>query len=144
MKKSFDSQRRVILKSAGAAAILAIAPAVSIAATATHSKGDASGSAIQVAQLFHVQIRSNLYDDPVRMDVQPGVLSKVVALPGRGDLRVKVTPAGADKAFGPYYHLELTNAEGKVLDSMNVGSNTTATFSALGIQVYLVSFGASA
>lgn len=141
-KKSDDNARRTFLKGAGSLSLVLAAGIPLLSANATSASADGIKNThipVANAQVFHVAVRGNLYDSPTDVDVYPGELSEPLLLHDRGTVRIKIALAGTNPKFGPFYLLTITDKSGKPLSSMNVGSNTTATFPNLGIQVYLLS-----
>lgn len=140
--KKADKSRRSFLKGAGSLS-LALAAGLPLlgASSVTANAVGAESSHIPIAnsQLFHMKVRGSLYDPPADVDVYPGVLSQPLRLQSKGTVRVKIELAGTDPKFGPFYLVTITDYAGKPLGSMKIGSNTTATFQNLGLQVYLLS-----
>lgn len=136
-------ERRRFLKvtsALGAAALIGLPLGFSTAKASDTNAPVLSNAQLVTSQVFHVKIRGNLYDSPVDIDAYPGVLSGPLQIKGRGSVRIRVTPAQAvNPKFGPVYLLTITDLNGKLLDSMKIGSNTTATFQDIGLQVYLIS-----
>lgn len=140
--KNKERGRRDFLKSAGAMGLILAASVpvagAAFAQTAMAAPGD-THAPIQGTQVFHVKVRTDLYSPPLDLDVVPGKLTDPVALKGKGLVRLRITPDKVDPHFGPSYHVVVTDAKGNKLAAMNIGSNTTATFENLGIQIYLLS-----
>lgn len=140
--KNKEGGRRDFLKSAGAVGLI-LAAGIPVAGTAfaraaTAVTGD-THTPIQGTQVFHVKVRTDLYSAPLDLDVVPGKLTDPVTLRGKGVVRLRITPDKVNSRFGPSYQVLVTDAKGKKLAVMSVGSNTTATFESLGLQVYLLS-----
>lgn len=140
--KDRENDRRKFLKNVSALGLV-LATVAPLAATgnvyAAVAGAERAHAPIAGTQVFHVKVRGNLFAAPVDVDVYPGKLSAPLHVEGKGTVRLRITPDKIDPHFGPSYLLLVTDAKGKPLDSMKVGSNTTATFQSLGIQVYLLS-----
>jgi len=133
----------VALSAAGAAVFTAIA-------TRAHAgdelrwhigpsrEGEVDGSSDTV-EFLTASILADLTQPPVTIDLTPGMMSEPVDLGVHGIYRVQCTPTRWDDRFGQIYSLVLADAEGKQLDQMNIGGNTTAHFMSFGLQVYVLS-----
>lgn len=146
-----SSSRRKFLKSA-AAATTAAAMAGMIAPIAYAGNGRSAAQPVDESndfkvsptQVLKVTVRGNLTGSEVDLELKPGQLSDPIDLGEKGIFRVSCTPLKKSSPFGPVYSLVLTDINGKLAEQMNIGSNTTATFTDLGVQVYLLSFDAVA
>ncbi len=101
-------------------------------------EGEVDGSS-DTLQFLTASIQADLTKPPVILDLTPGVMSEPVDLGVHGIYRVQCTPTRWDDRFGQIYSLVLADAEGKQLDQMNIGGNTTANFMSFGLQVYVLS-----
>lgn len=138
-----NDSRRTFLFGTAATAIAAIVPAAAASAASagagapqtTHSVG----RALPETQTFAVHVLGDLRQPSTDLQLIPGQLSEPLALKGNGTYRVKISPTDITTRFGPIYRLTLADAQGAVLEEMNIGSDTTATFSRYGVQVYALS-----
>ena len=90
-------------------------------------------------QVFAIRATNNLHEPPVQVQIGPEEVSPPLRLSGGFTYRVKVSPLERVTRFGKAYRLQLLDGEGRRIDEMNVGSNTTATFQRFGVQVYVLS-----
>ncbi|EKU23663.1 MULTISPECIES: hypothetical protein [Xanthomonas translucens group] len=137
-----DSRRHFLLGTA-ATAIAAIVPAAAAATAATDARATQAaaplGRALPETQTFAVQVLGDLRQLSTDLQLIPGQLSEPLALKGNGTYRVKISPTDITTRFGPIYRLTLADAQGMPLEEMNIGSDTTATFTRYGVQVYALS-----
>jgi hypothetical protein len=146
-----STSRRKFLKSAAAAAAVAAATVATLPSFAHADQqqdgslpGDGPKLETSSTQVFKITVRADLSGSGVDLELQPGQLSEPVDLGNKGVFRVSCTPLNRATPFGPVYSLALTDVNGNAVAQMNIGSNTTATFTRLGVQVYMLSFDASA
>jgi|GEM_PF-6355438 hypothetical protein len=95
---------------------------------------------ISPTQIFKITVRDDLTTPGVNLDLAPGQPSELIYLSKAGAIRVSCTPTGRKSAFGPSYSLVVSSESGETIGQMNIGSNTTATFTNLGVQIYMLSF----
>ena len=86
-----------------------------------------------------MQVLRDLRQPSTDLQLVPGKLSALLPLAGNGTYRVKINPTDITTRFGPIYRLTLADAQGMPLEEMNIGSDTTATFTSYGVQVYALS-----
>ncbi|MBB5878222.1 MULTISPECIES: hypothetical protein [Xanthomonas] len=138
-----NDSRRNFLFGTAATAIAAIIPAAAASAAATGAGAPQAsspvGRALPETQIFAVQVLGDLRQPSTDLQLIPGQLSEPLALKGNGTYRVKISPTEITTRFGPIYRLTLADAQGTPLEEMNIGSDTTATFSRYGVQVYALS-----
>jgi hypothetical protein len=131
--------RRSFLKRAVTVALgFVLAP--SLPTIAGGSSGLKVAGQAPLSQIFETTVRNNLFDPPKHVELQLGVASKEILFRDSSAYRLTIFPTHKKPVLGNIiYKLVLSDAKGRKLDEMNVGSNTTATFRRFGVQVYILS-----
>ncbi|WP_052689777.1 hypothetical protein [Xanthomonas albilineans] len=136
---SNDSRRNFLLGTAATAIAEIIPVATAAAVNPVATQAPAHGRALPETQTFMMQVLGDLRQAPTGLQLAPGQLSEPITLAGNGTYRVKISPTDITTHFGPIYKLILADVHGTPLEKMNIGSDTTATFTRHGVQVYALS-----
>ena len=94
--KNNERGRRNFIKATGAVGLALVAglPLAMPAAAAASGRVAPNQGQVPVpgTQVFQIQVRGDLYSDPVDLDVIPGKLTDPFAVKGKGELRIRITP----------------------------------------------------
>lgn len=133
--------RRKLTCVAASTMLLMLLPSIVSATSATagsDSLKDGHSLAESGKPYFSMTVRADLTHEGKAIELFPGEASPVLDFEEKGAFRVKCSLTGRKSAFGPIYLLVISDEAGREIESMFIGSNTTATFSPISLQVYMM------